>query len=513
MALLDLSKFTEDIFGTALGLESEAKLTVDYSQGVYDELEKVYFAKNNCNFQFGAAFARPIVEITTAFEVGYGVIPIVLNKDGKVDDDLTAFLQSYIETNIWSLLQACTDKAAFGDTYVSLTLDRSLEVLSPKFVTPQFYMYNDQIESLEVTQYKFKINPATKRRVKVAVKRFYDKERVEYSAEGRGITVKPVKLDNPFGFVPVVKLSNLLTAGKQFGLPEYYYSIPYMNAWHKVLMRAIEAQQYMGKPILQITGISGSIKVFIQNMFGVNVDTDTDEDINEAVRKFYERFRTLMFPNDAKASFIEAKFPLGEAAKLLDKLFGNICSTSMVPQFLFGEIVDSAQASLREQYETILTKTENKRRYLQQPLSKICQMVLIAHSLKMENPETETSYDSLFSTINFDTFDKGDLKIKFIWPTILTSDNRLKTDTLLKLQAQNTMSKKTLLENFPEFVPNPDKELVQLEEEAKIFESTESGTQSGKEPTGGQTDVAKRKMRDQQDVEKGKGPADTSGGV
>ena len=457
------------------GFEQIAEMNnkYDYTKLNYDTLREIHLGLETTGMQYGAMLARPIVDILSAFEIGALPTAVVYDAaSGAENPEATKFAQTFLNEQHWALLEAIQTKNIFGDGYVVFNLDRNLESLPPQMVFPGWSPYSTGLESATIIQMKRIKSQNSSDTAEIKITRNYNAKVIQYKSEVvqpvQGILrPRPVRLPNPLGICPVVHLPNLRPAGYQFGVSDFYACIPYFLLYHQTLMRGFESQQYSGKPILTITGIEGSVKLWLKNSFEIDMDTESEDSVSSKILDMFKKHKLLALSGDVKAEFVESKTPIGKTEEILHVCLGQIARLSGVPEFVFGASLDQANSSVREQYAALRAKIELKQATLTPYLRHLIRMAMVWYSTVSTNEETKEPLET-YGIVNTYADALKNFKVELIWPEFLGSEQRNKMEALAMLAQAGAVSKKGLMKNYPELIPSPDAELTEIEAEAEI---------------------------------------------
>lgn len=443
----------------------------NYGQLNYDTLRDIYLGLETTGMQYGSLLARTIVDTLTAFEMGNLPTPVVYDASGAEDEEATQFAQTFLREQHSVLMEVVNTKNIFGDGYLVFNVDRNLESLPPNMVFPGWAPFSSQLESATVIQVKRLKSQNSSATAEMKVTRNYNAKQIKYTAEitdaVQGVVrPKSVTLVNPLGICPVVHLPNLRPAGYQFGVSDFYSSIPYFLLFHQTLMRGFESQQYGGRPILTITGIEGSVAQWLQMSFGIDVNAESEDSLSSKILDMFKKHKLLALSGNVQAQFIESKTPIGKTEEILRVCLAQIARLSTVPEFVFGAALETANASVREQYAALQGKIGLKQAAITPYLCHIIRMAMVWYSTVSKNEETGEPLETIGLVSTFADALKN-YKIKLIWPEFLGAEKRTKIEALAMLAQAGAVSKKSLMNNYPELIPSPDAELTELETEAQ----------------------------------------------
>ena len=442
----------------------------DYSKLDYDKLGAIYHGLESTGMQYGAMLARPIIDVLTAYEIGALPTPVCYDAaSGKENADVTLFLQTFLRDQHFALLDACGTKNTYADGYLVFNVDRSLESIPPFMVFPGWSAYSSTLESATIMQVRRLKDLNSSKTAEVKITRNYNAKQIKYATEvteaSQGIKLpKAVTIPNPLGICPVVHLPNMRPSGFQFGVSDFYACIPYFLMFHHTLMRGYESQQYSGRPILTITGIEGNVKQWLKLSFDIDVDTESQDSLDSKILAMFKRHKMLALSGAVTAQFVESKIPIGKTEEILRMCLGQIARLSSVPEFVLGAALEQSNTSVREQYASLRAKISLKQAQLTPYLRHLLRMAMVWYTKISRNQETGEALET-YGIVNTYEDARKNFKIELIWPEFLGSEQRTKMETLAMLAQAGAISKKGLIQNYPELIPSPEAELAQLETE------------------------------------------------
>lgn len=452
----------------------------NYEQGDYEKLHQLFYGHAESGIQLGGLFAQPIVKFYTAFLIGQ--LPKVVirdrttatdktNSNGKELDDLSRFSNQFMQDQHGNLIDIVQTGLLYGDVYTAFNLDRNLEGIAPypQKVLPGFNMFSAGLKTFQVGVTRSLRDPDDfEKKGDVDVIRTYTPEEIIYEAKSENISLtefgeNPVVMPHLLGECPVIHMPNNPMGGSQFGYCEFISSLPFMNIFHNVLVRGFEAQQYAGKPILAVTGIEGTVKAWLKRTFDIDVNSDSTEAVQTKMKNFFQRFKFFAFAGNVDAKYLENKYPIGATGELLDIAFQSIVKVSMLPEFMFGVAIESANASVREQYVSLKAHIRRKRIELGRHLVKLIKWALYFYSVQDTNPETGQK----LLTYGFitDPLKLQELSVELIWPQILNSDEQVKLEGLRLMADMGALSFQGVYENLPELIPDALAEIERVRAE------------------------------------------------
>lgn len=476
-----------------------------YDRVDYEAFHNLYHGSPISGIQLGALLSQPVIHFMTAFIIG--VLPKVVcsdrlkfqktGKNGKaggkeVDQyaQYSGFLNQFLSDAHAAMIDWVASGLRYGDSYLILGTDRLPECIAPYPTKchPGFQAFSDKLHHFRTEVERVFDEPTTGEKIKGIVRRYWDSETCEYTVEsdeslGKAVSNPKVTYDHDLGEVPVAHFANNRESGNVFGISELHPLIPYMNLIHSTIVRGWEAQQYMGKPILKITGIKGSVAQWLFKTFGIRVENAADESdtLKSAMFNFFKRFKFLALSDDADANYVESRYVSGATAEIYRMVFKLFVNVAKIPEFMFGAAIESANAAVREQYTGLEAYIDKKRALIETELVKVLKWALYYYSVFDMDEETEKPLPKYNFITNPEELEN--ISIDLIWPAFLNADEALRNDAVKMLLEQKVMSKQTAIENYKELIPHGDQELERLRSEYADETLPQSGSKgSGQDP-------------------------------
>jgi hypothetical protein len=192
--------------------------------------------------------------------------------------------------------------------------------------------------------------------------RFYDRTDRQWIAEW--------EVENAFGFVPVVEVTNEYDDSLGGGQSELESVYPFLKAFHEVLLQGLKAHRYHSTPKLKFK--VANVVQFLKNNFPDTID-ENGQPIKGATIKWADR-EVIFTGVDEDLGFLEAKSVLGDTRTLLEFLFMIICVVSETPAsvFMWSSVLNSGAVNA----ETVpFEKRIERKRTLFAPLiQQLCKM-------------------------------------------------------------------------------------------------------------------------------------------
>jgi hypothetical protein len=175
--------------------------------------------------------------------------------------------------------------------------------------------------------------------------------------------------NNPYGFIPVIKVSNESDFSLN-GNSEIEPVEPYIRAYHDVMLDNLKSNRMTAQPKLKIK--VSDIETFLKNNF-------TETEISQ--KKLTLTNKNVVFLGSEKddAGYIEVTGTTHHS--LLEFLFMCIVDVSETPEFIFGTAISSSKASASEQMIPFLKKIERKRSMMSNCYDLMARMIIAINNL------------------------------------------------------------------------------------------------------------------------------------
>lgn len=351
------------------------------------------------DFQLGAWAAKPVVNTIT----GFMGTPEFHAGDKTVQDALDTHLNN--RTSIFRQLHRDTlrDGTRYVRLYWAPDSDNPLEgkdpqigirVYPPEYVTveldPESGLVSRALVRFQVQWTRDNGDPAV-----YQVEEALDPATITITYTGE---VPPDKKagqrPNQWGFVPIVVFRNEAEVYEATGRSELSAIIPFMRAYHDVMVQAIQGHKLHATPKLKIR--LADIRQFMLNNFGVDpeqIRPGQEQEISLEGRDL------LLLVGEEEADFLQIQPATGDSAVLLKFLFRCIVDVSQTPEFAFGTAISGSRASVQEQYPVLIRKVTDKREQLSQSYDLLARMALAilerAQGVKFPTWSTSLVWDAI----------------------------------------------------------------------------------------------------------------------
>lgn len=364
----------------------------------YEMTRSLY--RNDGQTALGSGFAKPIVDVT----VNFMGLPRALVESEIQSDFLNECIHDYWAPRLREMFTAairdskCIVKLCWPDVLDPLmTLSEAehgtLEVIPPDLVDIERDGRNRNIITRAVIHRRMNMvldegDPAESRDPHMEehdVLEIIDRDSYRFWDQTTSVYLDELAAPNRYGFVPVVEVFNEYDSALQGGQSDLESVIPFLTAFHDVMVQGLQAHKYHSTPKLKLK--INDVGVFIKNNFPDAWDETTGTIRNGAAIALNGR-EVYIFQNEEDAEFLEAVSVLGDTKTLLEFLIDCICIASQTPEWAFMR-VDSGSANSDRNAQTIplIKKVERKRANFSDGVQQLLKMVLVASGLIPVRPQ------------------------------------------------------------------------------------------------------------------------------
>lgn len=410
-------------------------------------------------FQYGLGFAAPITDIGSGFEMGQP-FTIVCEEDKKAADWLNVFFRKNHE----KLVNSARLRSIYGEVFTLEDYLGGIHTFSPRFVDVDNELLNpDKVRRIQIKEKRKALNKAEDQKVDVIVERVISKDKFSITvtdSEGRNV-LRKAQFPNIWGVVPVQQVKTNHLPENARGVSDHFSLIPWYNMYHHILTKAVENQLYHGKAIPYITGIRQNIRQYVRSVFGKSSPS------GQEVASLFKKHRMIFAGEGTNVGLLESSHPLGEAKELLVLIFYIIVQRCEIPEFLFGVSIDSANATIREQWSPILARTNRKRQEWAPYIRDMCKTALLVNSNRparfpeMDENESYGAIEIDLSSYTADVVANLHFDVKF--PDLLTQQGELTLEIVQWLWENDLMIAETVLSLYPEIILDIGKNLDGIE--------------------------------------------------
>lgn len=397
--------------GTALrGVFSEAwygaaqlqKTHVDYL------LARSLYRNDNPAYSLGAGFVRPIVDLS----VEYMALPQISGSTSEITTYLNECIHEFWAAHINEVYR---DSLRDSKTVFRF---RQPNILNP-LVTESDRMHG-RIESVPPELVEFTFDPSDPEMVEKCVVHheiLFDTRSTTEITEGRLPSfeahhileiITPEKYEfwdatdnrqleswggsNKFKFVPLWPAYNEYSADLGGGQSDIEPVLPFITAFHDVLLQTLAAHKYHSTPKAMFN--LKSVESFIANNFPEVLDSETKR-VKPGAKINWSGREVLFFESEENGGFIEARSVLGDSKTLLEFLIDCIAIAGEVPRWAL--LKDQGATEKDATVHPFDKKIHRKRVNYTPTIQMMCKMALVAKNIA---PET----------------------VKVIWPAIRLND-------------------------------------------------------------------------------------------
>lgn len=362
------------------------------SQVNYEITRRLY--RNESEMAMGSAFAKPIVDLT----VGFMGIPTVSTDNESETEFLNECLKTFWTDEIQQVFRDCIRdskcivRLCKPDVLDPLmTIDESehfyLEIYPPervdierdprnKRVIQRAVVHHRMLVTTDPGSIEMGIDPVTEEH---DILEMIDRDNYRFFDQTTNEWMNDLAARNTWNFVPLYEAYNEFDASLQGGQSDLETVIPFIRAFHDVMVQGLQAHGYHSTP--KVVMELNDVAPFIKNNFSEAVDPETGEIRQEGELSW--RGREILFLQvGEKVEFLEARSILADTKVMLEFLIDCICIASQTPEWAFMR-VDSGSANSDRNAQTVpfVKKIDRKRKNHARTVQEICKMALAAKDL------------------------------------------------------------------------------------------------------------------------------------
>jgi hypothetical protein len=360
------------------------------------ELARQLYRNDGDDTNLGAGFVRPIVDLT----VEYVGLPAATSDNGERDAWLNKCITDYWGPQLQQVFRDCirdsktivrfrqpsTENPLFTET------DRvhgKLESLPPEFVDIVFDPSDPDliekatirhfIEMDERTEPELRKGVAPRNKEHEILETIYP-NRIIFWDKTDNKYLRSWETRNRYGFVPVWPVWNEYSADLGGGQSDLEPVLPFIRAFHDVLLQTLTAHRYHSTPKLKLN--LQEVNAFLRNNFPDVLD-DSGQ-IKPGAKVTWSGNEILFFSKEEDGSFLEAQSVLGDSKTLLDFLIDCICIAAEVPRWALLK-----ESKVTDKDASVLPfekKIERKRHAFGEPVVMLLKMAMVANGFKPETP-------------------------------------------------------------------------------------------------------------------------------
>lgn len=356
----------------------------------YDYTRALY--RNSGENQLGGGFAKPIINLPVAF-IG---IPTVSVGDEILDQFLNECLTIYWSAEFQQML-----RDAMRDSRVIvrvgrhdildplMTMEESqhlfIECIPPERVELERNMRNKNIIERALIIHRMTIitsegdialgiEPQTEEH---DVLEIVTRDQYRFFDQNTNTWLTDMATPNPDGFVPFLEVANEWDASLQGGQSDLESVIPFINAFHDVVIQGLQAHKYHSTPKVKLK--LADVTPFIKNNFPAAWD-ETTGTVKPGTEISWQGREIIFLQSEDEMEFLEAASVLGDTKTLAEFLIDCICIASETPEWAFMR-VDSGSANSDRNAQTVpfLKKIDKKRVNFAKSVQQLCKMALVMY--------------------------------------------------------------------------------------------------------------------------------------
>lgn len=442
-------------------LFSTDNTTVDYARNDYELFRSLYFASvyngRGKDYQYAAAFAKPIVNSTAAFTIGNGVSVEITAADGsdqtdqqqKAQEDINRWLEqnksliydwarhSYRDGDGYVYVDELAHAVELDADTVTVVLDTTtgdvigfdvVEVVEerlPDDPRPVKYKITKQYRRDSIVYYKVKENASKNDLGTVIYKRVFTEDGLIEPTEDQ-MFLEEELVQRP---LPVVHYANEQEPRQIYGNSDYQNLLALFKSYTMVLLEGTKGVIYNSTPIPVLRGVSNAATVSGPS----NVRQGSTA--QEQQQLPWGQDNVIYLTGDkSDAKFLQTNGLMDDVGKLLEYYFYLIVQASETPEFVFGTAVTSSKASTETQLPVMLQKAERKRTQLTAPIEDLVR-AYIDRQISLSN--------TLFTQ-----FRNKDIEIKVVFPDLVDEDKKLNLEIVQFLVQENLIKDETALKQL-----------------------------------------------------------------
>lgn len=353
----------------------------------------------------GAGFCKPIIDLSVEF-MG---IPRAASGDEDTDEFLSMCFQDY-----WAPQLNEMKRNAMRDSITTVRMRKPgasplttpdearycrLEIISPE--TCDVYYNSEDSTIIDMAVIKHEIVEVLEDRdvQSVRVGNAYQPPRTEvkiiyeeitpteyrYYDETIGEWRNDLRMDNTWGFVPILEVFNEWDDTAKSGICDFETAMPFIQSFHEVFKQTLSAHKYHSVPkaTFKVTDVMQFIVNNFPDSFAERGADGRPDPASFTGTINWRGTEILFFQPDEGAEFLEAKSVLGDSKTLLEFLLDCICISSETPEWAFMRVEGAGTGRQTAQTLPFVRKVQRKRLNFQDAFQKLGKMVLAANKRKV----------------------------------------------------------------------------------------------------------------------------------
>lgn len=399
-AVGEMSRLRQAVFGM-IGGSFGSSYKLDSSR-VDAELARTLYYNTNDDYKLGAGFAKPIINIKSAF--------IGVPEFSSEDKGAKELLDNFRKDNRSKMQNTHRNALREGDCFVWITREDEHEkslypelttVLKYNIIPPEMVkeiirdpITNEPIEYILESVSEWQNEKGEKKKATITQRIKPGSRYIEIDGD-KPPSIEPGEHLTPWDFIPIVHFKNEDDETAEYGKSDLEVIEPFLKAYHDVMLHAMKGSKMHSTPRLKLK--LKDVKAFLANNFGI---TDPVKFAQEGGTIDLDGHELLILSADDEAEFIEARSATGDAKELLQLLFYCIVDASEIPEFIFGVHTPSSLSSVKEQMPIMMRSIERKRDQFTSSWQRLARIVL-AMTAQSENKSFSTfANDLVWETID-----------------------------------------------------------------------------------------------------------------
>lgn len=334
------------------------------------QLTKELYYNTNEDYYLGAGLLKPIIDTT----VGFIGIPSWKSNDESAQSLLDDFRRRN-KDEIQKIISHCLRDAdcyvrlsrkehPYAQLYTNGGKDIIIEVLTPESVTRVLDTDTGNPIGFRVTTSVEYTDKNGDDREYIIVETILP-DKIETYFDGNDVPLQYKEFDeqhprqerNKWGFVNIIHFRNDAEPAELYGHSEIEAALPYIKAYHDVMSNSMINNKLHSAPkmIMNVADVTE----FLNINFGIDVESLAE---GESANINLQGTEILITGNaDDTIELSQATSTMTDSSKLLDYLFMSLVDVTQTPEFVFGNAVNSAKASVKEQMTPMIKKVAKKR--------------------------------------------------------------------------------------------------------------------------------------------------------
>lgn len=424
-------------------INQRSTVTRDIGQADYAFWDKARRGKAK-GLEISGLFLKPLENKVATWVLGRA--PEVKFENEKAAEEFT----DWLTRNHSYLLAAYREAVGLGDCYLVVNADLTVTVIPPDVVTPIV----DERDYSKIIGWQIREvypHPSESSKQMVITDRYTATQRTR-TIFLNGAQVESQVFPNLIGRIPVIHIANNKGTNETFGRPEAQALITMLHEYGQVLAAALEGNKRQGRPtpVISALGDKANVNAFWARYGKTQTRTLPDGTTETTEYLEWDADQLMTLGGDATFDWKSPAPFTSDTTAILQILFYLTVQHSELPEWVFGNAIQSSKASAETQVDPFTKFIEAKQGAVNRWFLQVIEVVM--------------AYISLFevsATVARD--DQPTIE----WPALTEKDGRLTLDTLIWAQEKNLLPDAQALGLAPIDVDNPDEAVEQAREEAK----------------------------------------------